>query len=158
MPFSLRQLSKVGLLATGLIFAVTLTALAFSGRHWLLAFARPSAVGPGAQRPTDTPPDAEKRTIYQLALMPTGFVPPAFTCQEGKSLLVVDNRSGLEEMSLQLDREKDKDKDKVKIHDVKVNRKQLDWNKEFDLKAGTYTLSETGNPARTCVIHVLPKK
>lgn len=60
-------------------------------------------------------------------------------------------------MSLRLDREKDKDGDKTKIDEVKIHRKQLDWNHEFNLKAGTYTLSEISNPKFTCVIRVLPK-
>jgi heme exporter protein D len=82
-----------------------------------------------------------------ITLLPYGFMPATITRPKSPFVLAVDNRSGLDVMSLQLTRETGN-----KIHEVIVPGETLDWNKVFDLDLGRYVLSEINHPKWRCTL------
>jgi hypothetical protein len=84
-----------------------------------------------------------------VRLRRTGFEPREITRAAGRFVLFVDNRSGLDEMDLQLSRLTGE-----RVHDVQVPREKLDWDELFDLTPGTYLLTEANHPGWVCRITV----
>ena len=87
-----------------------------------------------------------------ITLRPFGFEPKQITRSEGRFLLMVDNRSGLREMSLRLDRVAGN-----RLHEVRVPRERLDWREFFELTPGRYTLTEANHPDWVCDITITPR-
>ena len=67
-------------------------------------------------------------------------------------MLFVDNRSGLEEVTLRVDRVAG-----PRLHEVRVPREMLDWNEEINLTPGQYVLTEASHPDWVCRITVNPQ-
>jgi hypothetical protein len=111
----------------------------------------------GARRwagPQNNPKD-DPLIVEEFTLRPTGFYPARLTRSKGKFLLVVNNRTGLEEIDIAISREVGNGP-REKLKDVKVHRKLLDWNDVFDLNPGTYVVTEASNPKWVCRISVTP--
>ena len=86
------------------------------------------------QRP-QTPLQAELITIT-----PTGFEPAEITRPQGRFLFAIDNRSGMDEVELYLERETG---GRVS---VPLSRKgRLAWREAIDLPQGTYLLRATND-------------
>jgi hypothetical protein len=79
----------------------------------------------------------------------TGFEPKEINRPKGQFLLVVHNRSGVEEVNLRLDHEAGN-----RLHEVRVGRDRLDWRAPLDLHPGQYVLTEAGHPGWICRINV----
>ena len=95
------------------------------------------------QRP-QTPLQAELVTIT-----PTGFEPAEITRPPGRFLFAIDNRSGLDEVDLYLERETG-----GRVN-VPLSRKgQLAWREAIDLSPGTYLLRATNDASWRCRITV----
>jgi len=94
-------------------------------------------------------PDAPRVDV--IAILPTGFKPAQYTHPKGRFILAVLNRSGLEEVALELYREAGE-----KLHEVRVPRSKLDWSEDFDLHPGRYVLKEVNHPKWACEITVTP--
>ena len=90
---------------------------------------------------------AHDMTVEMISVGPDGFQPASLTRPSGRFLLAINNRSGLEELSLQLSRE-----DGKLMQQARVNRKQPSWRSVVNLPAGTYRLTETSNPDWICTI------
>lgn len=86
-------------------------------------------------------------TVEMISVGPDGFQPAELTRASGRFLLAINNRSGLEELSLQLRRE-----DGQLVQQARVNRKQPNWRSIVNLSAGTYRLTETSHPDWICTI------
>ena len=91
--------------------------------------------------------EAELITIH-----PTGFEPAEITRDGGRFVLAVDNRSGLEEVDLQLNRENGSREREARVH-----RQQLDWREFVDLPPGRYVLKEVNHPDWACLITITGK-
>lgn len=85
-----------------------------------------------------------------ITINPTGFEPKEITRPKGEFILAVDNRSGLGEVFLQLERALPGDH----LKDVRVSRKQLDWRERVDLDPGRYLLTEANHPGWACSITI----
>jgi len=94
----------------------------------------------------------EQVEIQRITLRPDGFEPESIAIPARKFFLAVDNRSGLTEMALRLDRQAG-----PLIQSVNIDHKKLDWIDLFELSPGTYTLSESNHPGLTCTITVTNK-
>lgn len=94
-------------------------------------------------------PDAPRVDV--IAILPTGFKPAQYTRPKGRFILAVLNRSGLEEVALELYREAGE-----KLREVRVPRSKLDWSEDFDLHPGRYILKEVNHPEWACEITVTP--
>lgn len=89
--------------------------------------------------------------VERVTITPTGFDPEEISRPRGQVMWAIDNRSGLEEIRLRLDREGGQ-----RLVDVSVNRKKLDWRKKIDLPPGRYRLSEANHPDWLCQITITP--
>lgn len=87
-----------------------------------------------------------------ITIRPTGFEPAEITRAGGRFVLAVDNRSGFEEVDLQLNRETGS-----RVREALVHRKQLDWSEFVDLPPGRYVLKEVNHPDWLCLITVTSK-
>lgn len=80
-----------------------------------------------------------------------GFEPAELTRPMGRFGLFVQNRSGLEEVTLRLDRVAGS-----RLREVPVPREKLDWDDVIDLTPGRYVLTEANNPDWVCNITITP--
>lgn len=90
--------------------------------------------------PKPTPLQVELVTIT-----PRGFEPAAISRSGGRFLLSVDNRSGLDEVTLRIDRVAGD-----RLREARVPRKELDWSEVADLTPGQYVLTEASHPQWVC--------
>ena len=90
--------------------------------------------------------DREAKALL-FAVQPYGFEPTEMVVEEGRYLLVVQNRSGLDDLLVTLQAD-----DATKVHEEHTQRRQ--WRKRFDLKKGTYRLIVENHPEWSCVIRV----
>jgi hypothetical protein len=87
-----------------------------------------------------------------VTILPTGFNPSAITRPHGRFLILIDNRSGLEEVNVKLDR--------VGGHTLRAVRRmkdQLIWRQIEDLPPGEYLLTEGDHPDWVCRIKITPR-
>jgi hypothetical protein len=80
-----------------------------------------------------------------VTITPTGFEPAEVTRPAERFILAVENRSGLEEVTIIL-----RDEGGRELLRERVPRERLDWSGALDLAAGSYLLSEDGNPGWAC--------
>lgn len=81
-----------------------------------------------------------------LTLNAEGFIPAEVTRDAGRFQLSVDNRSGVEELTLNL-----KGADGTLLREMRVGRGGSDWSELLDLAPGSYTLSEASHSNWVCV-------
>lgn len=93
--------------------------------------------------------DQERLEAELITIRPTGFEPASITRPRGKFLLAVNNRTGLDEVSLQLDSQAGARQDSVRL-----SRKHHGWRKLVDLPPGRYVLRETNHPDWVCHITI----
>lgn len=86
-------------------------------------------------------------TVEMISVGQQGFQPEMITRPSGRFLLGINNRSGVEELTVQLIRE-----DGTLMQEARVNRKQPNWRSIVNLPAGAYRLTETSNPEWVCRI------
>lgn len=87
-----------------------------------------------------------------ITITPGGFDVGQITSPAVPFFLLVENRSGLDEVSLRLDRVAG-----PRLRQVTVAREQLDWSDLMDLSPGEYVLSEGNHPSWTCHITITSK-
>ncbi len=151
MPFSLRKLTKLQIVAFSLLLLTAITGLATSGR-WLpkLKSSRTGTL-PALATVAQTKQTAPKLEVELVALTPTGFDPEKISRPKGPFLLVVQNRSGLNELSFQFDKEVG-----AKLKTVKVPAKKASWSDVVDLNPGTYIMTEITNPKWSLEVMITP--
>ena len=96
---------------------------------------------------TESQSSAGDAQALLIAVQPYGFEPSEMDVEEGRYLLVVQNRSGLSDLMVKLEGE-----DGRKIHEDHAQQKN--WRKRFDLKQGSYRLTVENYPEWSCVIRV----
>jgi hypothetical protein len=80
-----------------------------------------------------------------LTLREDGFHPPEVTVTAGRFLLSLDNRSGVEVVTLRLAVESGE-----VLRDIPVPKDAADWAEQVDLAAGSYLLTEINHPGWAC--------
>ena len=97
-------------------------------------------------------PIAQRVEAEVVVLHRWGFDPATLTRPKGKFILVVDNRSGVVDLDLRLD----------KVAGSRVNEahaadhRQHDWINAVDLQPGDYQLTEANHPKWMCKITIKP--
>ncbi len=89
--------------------------------------------------------------VAALTLRPNGFEPTEITIPAGKYLMVVRNRTGLDQFALRLERTTG-----ARLQDVRLPRYKRDWKQFMQLTPDTYLLSEVDHPDWVCRITVTP--
>jgi len=87
--------------------------------------------------------------VERITIRPRGFEPTEITRPAGHFILAVNNRSGLEEVALRLDRVAGS-----RLREVRVPRTKLDWRSLVDLTPGRYVLTEANHPDWICHITI----
>jgi hypothetical protein len=90
--------------------------------------------------------------VLLVTLRPSGFAPKLITRPQGRFLLTVDNRSGLNEMFLRLD-----SLTFNRVIDRHVSRERLNLRQVVDLTPGQYLLTEANHPNWICAIAITPR-
>ncbi len=125
-----------------------IAALAVTVQAWLSSSAvATSQVQEPTQRQNKTPNPAPYE-VERVTIKPTGFEPNEINRPASPFVLAVDNRSGLQEVALELFRE-----DGHKLHEIKGPKGQLDQRRFLDLPPGNYVLREINHPEWSC--HIL---
>lgn len=86
-----------------------------------------------------------------LILTPNGFIPDAITRSTGSFLLVVENRCGLDQITLQLNSAA-----KTNLRTTESFIQRPESQDVFDLSPGVYVYTEAKNPQWTCTITITP--
>jgi hypothetical protein len=87
-----------------------------------------------------------------ITITPGGFDTAQITAPAVPFFLLVENRSGLDEVSLRLDRVAG-----ARLRQVTVAQEQLDWSDLLDLSPGEYVVSEGSHPSWICHITITSK-
>ena len=85
-------------------------------------------------------------------LRPEGFEPAELTLAAGEYLFVVNNRTGLDEFALRLERE-----GQGTMREARPPRRKRNWRQVLQLTPGTYVLTETNRPEWTLRVIVTPR-
>lgn len=96
-------------------------------------------------------PEQEGPEAEVVKILPTGFEPRQITRPRGEFLLVVSNRTGLDDVDWRLDREAG-----GRLHAVRMSEGRLVSKQHTDLPPGTYVLTEAGHPDWVCRITITP--
>lgn len=151
----IRHLIGIRYIIPIVIILVSLAALVVGARR----LSNPARAADSAQvflQSAQSNPTPEPLIVEELTLRPSGFYPSEIQRPEGKFLLAINNRAGLQEMNITISREIGSDV-KEKLKDVKVGKKYLDWNDVLNLQPGDYVVTEASNPKWVCRIIVTPK-
>ena len=85
-----------------------------------------------------------------ITLRPTGFEPSEITRPRGEFNLTVQNLTGLDEVTLRLDREGGSGR----LHEVRTPSGRRDWRKNIDPPPGRYVLTEADHPGWICRVTI----
>ena len=121
---------KFLLLIVLLFISATLILARFRAHDERPAIQEQAAITPSAQDQRRAQLEAELVTIT-----PTGFEPGEISRPQGRFLLAIDNRSGLDEVEMYLERETG-----ARVHSSFTRKGKLAWREVVDLPPGTYIL------------------
>jgi hypothetical protein len=103
------------------------------------------AAQPEAAVLADDQSDKEQVEVEVITVRPNGFDPREITRPQGPFMLAINNRSGTTELALQLTRVQGN-----RIHEVRLPKGRIRWNKVVDLPPGDYVLTEQNHPNWIC--------
>jgi hypothetical protein len=131
-----------------ILAALSLTAVAVSLSLTISAISKSSV--PLRRIVNETNANQEQPTRMEaelLVLRAEGFHPKEITRPAGRFLLVIQNHSTAEEISLVLKQERG-----AAMREVRTTRRQSKLNEFVDLPPGRYVLSEVNHPDWSCTI------
>ncbi len=133
---------KVFLLTALLFISATLIVARFKRRdeRWEIQAQSSAASSELGQR-------REQLEAEIVTITPTGFEPGEITRPRGRFILAIDNRSGLEEVQLYVERETG-----VRVHSSLNRKGKLAWRDVIDLPQGVYVLRAANEESWRCRI------
>jgi hypothetical protein len=132
-------------MSTALVMAalIACAVLVASARGWLAPrlSARPAAV-PARASSAARPGRQQGSTVQAeiITITRRGFEPAEITRAAGRFILMVENRSGLEEVTFRLDQENGS-----RVYEVALPQEKPDWSEVVDLQPGVYVLTEANH-------------
>ena len=138
-PLNLRSgISTKAYLAL-LIAAASLAALTVKAQGWFTLHLQPKDTTASARSAPARPAiqTASKLQAEIITVTPQGFDPPEITRAPGRFILMVENRSGLEAVTVRLDQENGS-----RLYEKALPQEQPDWSEVVDLQPGTYLVTE----------------
>ena len=90
---------------------------------------------------------AEERKVELIRIRSTGISPAEITRAAGACVFTIDNESGVQEITLYLDRANGE-----RVREIAIPKGVPNWGAEVDLPAGNYILKEAAHPEWTCHI------
>lgn len=133
---------KFLLLIVLLLLSATLILARFKAQEERAATQEQAGTPSSAQDPRQEQLEAELVTIT-----PTGFEPGEITRPQGRFLFAIDNRSGLEEVEMYLERETG-----ARVRSSFTRKGRLAWREVLDLSPGTYILRAANDESWRCRI------
>ena len=139
-----------------IVFAVALlTASVVSGREWFRSSEDISTPAPVSQTVSLNVPQADKHPAgveaEVITILLTGFKPSEITRPRGQFVILVDNQSGLDDLTLRLQRVGGQ-----KLREVRQTKKEQFVRQLEDLPPGEYQLTEAEHPDWVCRITITP--
>lgn len=95
------------------------------------------------------PPQLETELV---TITPAGFEPAEITRAQGRFMLAVDNRSGLDEVDLYLERETG-----GRVNVALSRKGKLAWRETIDFPPGRYVLRAANDESWRCSIAITPR-
>lgn len=92
---------------------------------------------------------AEQLEAELVTVMPTGFEPDEITRPRGRFILAIDNRSGLDEVQLYLERETG-----ALLNSAPTRKGKLKWRDVMDQPPGVYILRAVNDESWRCRITI----
>jgi len=86
--------------------------------------------------------------MERITITPTGFEPKVITRGPGRFLLAVDNRSGLDNLTLHLESQAGR------LRTQRASRSKASWRELLDLLPEEYLLKESNHPGWSCRITI----
>ena len=90
--------------------------------------------------------------VELITATPSGFEPASLTRPQGRFILAIDNRSGLDQLDLYLDRDTG-----ARLNTALSRKGKLKWRDVVDLQSGRYVLRSANDPNWRCDINLTPK-
>ncbi len=155
-----RFVRLISFLITGALILSAAIMFAAQAYNWReenskLALEQPKSTAP--VEPSSQPyslravPQGQRVEAELITVLPTGFDPKEINRPAGAFLIAVENRSGLDELELRLDREAGS-----RLHQVPMPGRKLNWKQGVDLPPGRYLLTEANHPDWRCRITITP--
>ena len=104
-----------------------------------------------APRPT------EDLSVELVTIHPYGFEPDELVLSKGRFLLAIDNRSRLDQLSVQLLSPGAAEGTFVRSQVTRMPRGNVNWNRLVDLPPGEHVLTEENHPEWACKITIREK-
>ena len=95
---------------------------------------------------------ADQLEAEVVTITPTGFEPGEITRPEGRFILAIDNRSGLNEVQLYMERDTG-----ARLSTSPTRKSKLAWRDVIDFPSGTYILRATNDERWHCRITLTPR-
>lgn len=137
------------LLIVAIIFAV---ASGVNAYNWLTPLSNVrAATAPGDPLPAARQggnPGESLETVL-ITIRPEGFEPAELARGGGQVLLVIENRSGIEELNLQLSTQAGE-----RLREIHFSNSLLDWRNVENLAPGQYLITGAGHPDWRCLIAI----
>ena len=151
MPQHLPAKMRVGVLIASAVL-LSLSGFVLGARTWR-APARSTKTLPEIVKATSASVVPQRRgadiQAELITIVPHGFEPQELTRPRGRFLLMIDNRSGLETVTLRLTLEGG-----PRVREISVPREEPDWSEVIDLDPGRYLLTEANHSDWVCVITI----
>lgn len=127
------------------IASLLLIATGHAGSRARLALPSPPSLAAGAQSASQR----ERLETELITIQPSGFEPAEITRPPGRFVLGVDNRSGLDDIELRLERAGD-----GRVAALQARKRKSSWREEVSFPPGQYLLKEANHPEWTCLITI----
>lgn len=137
------KFKSISFWAAIIVMAITVSLMAFTGWD-----AGPSLSSVASASPSQT---RRQGTVELLTLKPTGFDPAQITVPHKSFLLVIENRSGVNELFFRFDKEVG-----PKLQEIRVPLKRTSWSGIVDLPPSTYKMTEASHPEWSCTLTITP--
>ena len=142
-----------------LLTALTLSAQALLAQDVTTEQPEPAPASEAAitANPQDTQavqgtPANDRLTVELITLRPFGFEPAEISRPQGRFLLAINNRTGLQEIDLQLNHETGN-----RLRQMRKPKGRHDWRELLDLPPGRYILTEANHKNWVCKITITPR-
>lgn len=112
------------------------------------------SLAPATQADDKEKPAAKVYDVERVTVRPTGFDPPTITRSHQKFHLMIENRTGLEELSFEIKTEAG---GKANAKEMKLPGRKLLWRDLVQLPPGNYTIAELNHPEWVFSLNLTPQ-
>ena len=138
------------------VFALALLTASVSGREWFKSPKDISSSAPPSELKSLNTPQNDKRDRVEaevITILPTGFQPSQITRSRGQFLILIDNKSDVDDLTYRLDSLAGE-----KLREMRQTKEQKIVRQLEDLPPGDYQLTASGGSEEwVCRITITPR-